>query len=76
MTSLAPSSLIGSSSFLQVTRTAIKSQMGSKFYQIRLRTEELAAIESMEKKTLTYNVRNVSTTLVPSLLDGSLHSCS
>ena len=31
MTTLAPSFLIGASYFLQVRRTSIKSQMGSKF---------------------------------------------
>ena len=34
VTTLASSSLIGSCSFLQVTRTTIKSRMGSKFGQI------------------------------------------
>ena len=40
VTTLAPSFLIGSSSFLQVTRSTIKDLMGSKFGQIRLGTEE------------------------------------
>ena len=35
MTTLATSFLIGSSLFLQVTRTTIKSRMGSKFGKIR-----------------------------------------
>ena len=34
MTTLAPSFLIGSSLFLQVTRTTIKSLMGTKFRKI------------------------------------------
>ena len=34
MTTLAPSFLIGSSLFLQVTRTTIKSEMGSKLGKI------------------------------------------
>ena len=34
MTTLAPSFLIGSSLFLQVTRTIIKYQMGSKLGQM------------------------------------------
>ena len=46
---LAPSFLIGSSSFLQVTRTTIKSWTGSKFDQIRPWTAELAALERLEK---------------------------
>ena len=37
---------IGSSSFLPITRSAIKSRMSSNFGQIRLRTAELAALES------------------------------
>ena len=49
MTTLAPSFLIGSSLFLQVTRTTIKSRMGSKFSRIRLGTYELAALERLEK---------------------------
>ena len=48
MTTLAPSFLIGSSVFLQVTRTTITSWMGSKFGKIRLGTYELAALESLE----------------------------
>ena len=49
VTTLEPSFLIGSFSFLQATRTNIKSRMGLKFYQIRLPTEELAALECLEK---------------------------
>ena len=45
MTPLAPSLLIGSSLFLQVTRTTIKYGMGSKLGSIRRRTYELAALE-------------------------------
>ena len=43
MTTLEPSVLIGSSLFLQTTRTAIISQIGSKFGMIRLGTAEFAA---------------------------------
>ena len=46
---LAPSFLIGSSSFLQVATTAIKSQMSSQFDQIPPWTAELAALEVLEK---------------------------
>ena len=46
---LAPSFFIGSSSFLQLTRTTIKSWTSSKFDQIRSWTAELAALESLEK---------------------------
>ena len=46
---LAPLFLIGSSSFLQVRRTTIKSRPSSKFHQIRPWTVELAALEHLEK---------------------------
>ena len=46
---LAPSFLIGSSLFLQVTRTSITSQIRSKLGQIGPRTVELAALEHLEK---------------------------
>ena len=54
MTTLALLFFIGSTSFLQVTRTTIKSQIGSKFGQIRPWTVELAALERLEKSPLTY----------------------
>ena len=41
--------LIGSSSYLQVTRTSITSQTSLKFGQIGPRTAELAALEHMKK---------------------------
>ena len=46
---IAPLFLIGSSSFLQVRRTTIKSRPSSKFDQIGPRTAELAALEHLEK---------------------------
>ena len=46
---LAPSFLIESLSFLQVTRTTIKSRMSSKFGQIQPWTAELAALERLKK---------------------------
>ena len=49
MTTLAPSFLIGSSLFLQVTRTIIKSQKSSTFGKIGPGTYELAALERLEK---------------------------
>ena len=49
MTTLGPSFLIGSPSFLQVTRLTIKAQIGLKFGQIRSVTEELAALEHLKK---------------------------
>ena len=45
VTTLAPSFLIGSSSFLQATRKLIISRMGSKFSRIRPGTYELPALE-------------------------------
>ena len=49
VSTLAPSFLIGSSSYLQVTRTSITSRTSSKFGQIGPRTGELAALERLEK---------------------------
>ena len=49
VSTLAPSFLIGSSSYLQVTRTFITSLTSSKFGQIGPRTVELAALERMKK---------------------------
>ena len=49
VTTLAPSFLIGSSSYLQVTRTFITSRKSSKFGQIGPRTAEFAALERLEK---------------------------
>ena len=46
---LAPLFLIGSSSYLQVTRTSITSRTSSKLGQIEPRTAELAALEHLEK---------------------------
>ena len=71
MTTLAPSFLIGSSLFLQVTMTPIKSRMGLKLGSIRRGTYELAALEGLEKSSYTYNGRNVVTTHVPSFSNGS-----
>ena len=65
VTTLAPSFLIGSSSYLQVTRTYITSRTSSKFGQIGPRTAELAALERLESP-LTYNGRNLVNTLAPS----------
>ena len=49
VTSLAPSFLIGSSLFLQATKTPIKSRMGLKLGRIRSGTHELAALERLKK---------------------------
>ena len=74
MNTLAPSFLIGSSSYLQVTKTYITSQTSSKFGQIGPRTAELAALERLENSTKTYNGRNLVNTLAPSFLNHP-HSC-
>ena len=65
---LAPSLLIGSSSFLQVTRTTIKSRMSSKFGQIQLWTAELAALDGL-KKSFTY-LRTIQNILMTCWLSG------
>ena len=49
VTTLAPSFLIGSSSFLQATSKPIISCMGSKFSRIRPGTYELFALGRFEK---------------------------
>ena len=49
VTTLAPSFLIGSSSFLQATSKPIISRMGSKFSKTRLGTYELPVLEHLEK---------------------------
>ena len=46
---LAPSFLIESSTFMQVRRTTIVSQMSSKFSTIRPDIAELAALERLKK---------------------------
>ena len=73
VTTLAPSFFIRSSSFLQTTRKPIISRMGSKFRRIRPGAFELPALEhyNLEKSLFTYNGRNVVTTLVLSILNGS-----
>ena len=49
VSTLAPSFLIGSSSYFLVTRTSITSRTSLKFGQIGPRTAELAALERLEK---------------------------
>ena len=50
VTTLAPTFLIGYSSFLQATSKPIISWMGSKFSRIRSGTYELPALEHLKKK--------------------------
>ena len=66
MTTLVPSFLDGSSSFLQITRPSIKAWMGLNFGKKPSLTSELAAFERNEK-LMNY----VVTTLAPSFLIGS-----
>ena len=68
VTTIAPSFLIGSYSYLQVMRTSITSRTSSKFGQIGPRTAELAALGRLEKSPMTYNGRNPVNTLAPSFL--------
>ena len=75
VTTLAPLFFIGSSLFLQVTRTAITSWMVSKIGRIRPGIYELAALERLEKSPYTYYGRNIVTTLVQSFLMDLLHYC-
>ena len=70
VSSLVPSVLIGSYSFLQVTKTAIKAWMGLKFSKIERGSMELAALERLKKSLYTYNGSNVVSTLALSFLDG------
>ena len=49
VTNLAPTFLIGTSSFLQATRKLIISRIGLKFSRIRPGTYELPALERLEK---------------------------
>ena len=69
MNTLAPSFLIGSSSYLQVMRTIITTRTSSKFGQIRPRTAELAALGRLEKSPYTYDGRNIVNTLAPTFLN-------
>ena len=50
MATLAPSFLFGSSSFLEVTKTSIISQMSSNLDQIRHLTAELSALECLKNQ--------------------------
>ena len=49
---LAPSILIGSSSYLEVTRIAITSRMSSNFSQIQPLTAELSALDCVKNQYL------------------------
>ena len=49
VTALASTFLIGSSSFFHLSRTNIKAWMSLKFFRMRPKTYELAALEGLEK---------------------------
>ena len=66
MNMLAPSFLIGSHSYLQVTRTIIISRTSSNLGQIRQRTVELAALERLENPHRLIKGRNLVNTLAHS----------
>ena len=68
MNRLAPSFLIRSSSYLQLTTTNI-SWTSLNLGQIRPRPAELAALERLEKSPKTYNGRNLVNTLAPSIFN-------
>ena len=59
MSTLPLQFFIGSSLFLQVTITAIKAWMGSKFSKNGSGSAELATLERLKKSPYTYNGRNV-----------------
>ena len=69
VSTLAPSFLIESFSYLQVTRTIIISR--TNFGLIRPWTAELAALELLEKIPYTYNGEYLVSTLAPSFSVGS-----
>ena len=54
MTTLVPSFLNGSCSFLQVTRTTIKAWMSLNICQIQQLTTELAALECLKNQCLHF----------------------
>ena len=72
VSTLAPSFLIGSYSFLQVARTAVKAWMISK---IEHGSMELVALECLKNFNRLYNGSNVVSTLVLSFWMDLHHSC-
>ena len=65
---IAPSFLIGSSLFLQVARTTIKSRMSLKFGQTQPWTVELAALDQLKK--ILYLLENIQNILMTCWLSG------
>ena len=71
VSTLVPSFLIGSASYLQIRRTAIISRTSSKFGTIRPHTAELAALERLKKSHRLIMEKNIVSTLEPLFLIGS-----
>ena len=69
VSTLAPQFVIGSSLFLQVTSTTIKSRTGMKLCKIQLSNAEFAVLERLEKSP--HNGRNFVSNLVPLFLGES-----
>ena len=71
VSTLAPLFLIGSSSYLQVKRKNIISQISLNFGQVLPRNVELATLWCLKIPPKTYNGGIVLNTLAPSFLIGS-----
>ena len=71
MVTLAPSFLIETSIFLQVRRTIINAWMNSNLSQIRSQTEELPALEPLEKNPHILLIGEILWPLATSFLIGS-----
>ena len=71
VSTIAPSFLVGSYSFLQVTRTVVKAWMSLKFSKIEHGAMELAVLEHLKKSPYSYDRSNVVSTLVLLYFDGS-----
>ena len=69
VSSLAPSFLFVSSSFLLLTITTLKFRTNWKFSKIQPQIVELTALERTNKTTLIYKGRNSVSTQVPSFLE-------
>ena len=72
---LAPSDLIGSFSFLQVARAAMKSWMGLKLDKIRLVPLESAALAGLDKIPICLYCKKCCWNCSAFNFDGSCHSC-
>ena len=75
VSTLAPSFLIGSFSYLQVTRTSITSRTSSKLGQIGPRTAELAALERLENSLRLKMGKTMSSHFLRYFLSDSFDIC-